>query len=72
MEMICSKCGHSQKYNSKQIKLLREKLKISQSEIARKLKIPQQTVSRLERGNGNSSFFKIVKIIRFLENIKEG
>lgn len=71
MKIICSKCGHSQEYNLKRIKSLREKLKVSQSELARGIGIPQQTISQIERGIGDPSFYEVIKILNFLFTEKQ-
>lgn len=71
MQITCSKCGNSHEYNLKKIKSLREKLKISQSELARGIGIPQQTISRIERGIGDPSFYKVISILNFLFTEKQ-
>lgn len=71
MEIKCTKCGNLQEYNPRRIKYLREKLGISQVELARMTRIPQQTISRIERGISNSSFPKVVKIFSFLFTEKQ-
>jgi len=71
MEITCSKCGNSQEYNLTRIKNLREKLKISQLGLAEMTEIPQQTISRIERGIGDPSFSKVIKILNFLFTEKQ-
>jgi len=76
MEVICEHCGNSQKYNKEfpnltQIKYLREKLKISQSELARNIGIHQQAISRIESGIGDTSYSKAKKIFTFLFTEKQ-
>lgn len=50
-----------------EIKRLRDKLDINQSELERDLKIPQATISRIERGIGNPSYQTVKKIFDYLE-----
>ena len=71
MEIKCGKCGKVTRYNLNQIKKIRKKLEISQVELARMTGIPQQTISRIERGIGDSSFSKVIKIFNILFTEKQ-
>lgn len=48
------------------IKDLRKELKIPQVELARLTGIPQQTISRMERKDGDVSYSKVRKVLNFL------
>ena len=49
------------------IKQIRKRLDISQKKIEKDLKIPQATISRIENGIGNPSYYTVKKIFDYLE-----
>ncbi len=51
-----------------EIKLLRRKLNINQKDFEKDLKIPQATISRIENGRGNPSYFTVKRIFKYLED----
>lgn len=53
------------------IKDLRKELGFSQSELAKKTEIPQQTISRMERRINDVGYTKVMRILEFLLNQKE-
>lgn len=50
------------------IKKIRKKLKITQKQLARYLKISQQAVSYIENGNTNVSSQRMLKICKYLNH----
>jgi len=50
-----------------EIKILRKKLNLTQEELCAILKIPQATISRIENGIGNPSYYSVKMIFDYLE-----
>lgn len=50
------------------IKKIRKRLKITQKQLAKYLKISQQAVSYIENGNTNVSYQKMLKICKYLKS----
>ena len=52
----------------KEIKNIRRKLNLTQEDIEDALNIPQATISRIENGQGNPSYFTVKSIFNYLEH----